>query len=132
LKVGNNGAGGRSDTVYFTAGLFDETHGLFGSLTPVAAGSPEVLAEQQMVTAAQDVFQMAVQTLNTDLSNGASQAQIRQDLLAVEPSLRDFLRAELNFAKDTLADQGGHLSVHVPSGDNSGHLLSLLDSLEDG
>jgi uncharacterized protein (TIGR03118 family) len=35
LKVGNGGAGGDANTVYFTAGLDNETHGLFGSLTPV-------------------------------------------------------------------------------------------------
>jgi len=34
LSVGNNGSGGRSDTVYFTAGPNDEKDGLFGSLTP--------------------------------------------------------------------------------------------------
>ena len=40
LKVGNGGAGGNSQTIYFTAGPNGETHGLFGSLTPVAPGSP--------------------------------------------------------------------------------------------
>jgi uncharacterized protein (TIGR03118 family) len=34
LKVGNGGNGGRSDTLYFTAGPNDEKDGLFGSLTP--------------------------------------------------------------------------------------------------
>src|SRR3954447_1992677 len=68
LKVGNGGNGGNANTVYFTAGLFDETHGLFGSLTPVAPGTPEGPAEQQRVTAFADVLQIAVQTLNTDLS----------------------------------------------------------------
>ena len=40
LKVGNGGSGGDANTVYFTAGLDHETHGLFGSLTPVAPGTP--------------------------------------------------------------------------------------------
>ena len=35
LQVGNGGMGGDANTVYFTAGLDHETHGLFGSLTPV-------------------------------------------------------------------------------------------------
>src|SRR5262249_30188689 len=30
LKVGNGGNGGDADKVYFTAGIFDESHGLFG------------------------------------------------------------------------------------------------------
>jgi uncharacterized protein (TIGR03118 family) len=110
LKVGNGGSGGDANTVYFTAGLFHETHGLFGSLAPVAARTPEGPAEQQMVTAFLDVFQLAVQTLNTDLSSGASKAQLRQDQQAVETALRDFVRAEVNFVLDSQADQGGHHS----------------------
>src|SRR5262249_21271897 len=50
LQVGNGKAGGDANTVYFTAGLFGESHGLFGSLAPVAASSPEGNTEQQMVT----------------------------------------------------------------------------------
>ena len=36
LIVGNDngGRGGRTDTIYFTAGPNDEQHGLFGSLSP--------------------------------------------------------------------------------------------------
>ena len=34
LKFGNDGNGGRSSTLYFTAGPDDESHGLFGSLDP--------------------------------------------------------------------------------------------------
>lgn len=36
LTPGNGGLAGRTDTIYFTAGPDDETHGLFGSLTPHA------------------------------------------------------------------------------------------------
>jgi uncharacterized protein (TIGR03118 family) len=34
LSVGNNGSGGKSDTVYFSAGPNGESDGLFGSLSP--------------------------------------------------------------------------------------------------
>jgi uncharacterized protein (TIGR03118 family) len=34
LQFGNNGAAGSSDTLFFTAGPEEETHGLFGSVTP--------------------------------------------------------------------------------------------------
>jgi uncharacterized protein (TIGR03118 family) len=34
LRVGNGGNGGKTDTVYFTAGPNDEQDGLFGTLTP--------------------------------------------------------------------------------------------------
>ncbi len=37
LFVGNGGAGGSADSVYFTAGGADESHGLFGSITPAPA-----------------------------------------------------------------------------------------------
>lgn len=40
LRVGNDHAGGSSQTIYFTAGPNGEKDGLFGSLTPVAPGSP--------------------------------------------------------------------------------------------
>src|SRR5262249_37695213 len=51
LRVGNGGNGGVSTAVYFTAGTFGESHGLFGSLTTVAPGSPEGPAEAQWVQA---------------------------------------------------------------------------------
>lgn len=35
LAFGNNAAAGVSDTLYFTAGPDDESHGLFGSLAPI-------------------------------------------------------------------------------------------------
>lgn len=35
LKFGNGGNGGKSNRLYFAAGLDDEQHGLFGSFTPV-------------------------------------------------------------------------------------------------
>ena len=37
LAFGNGGSAGPATTLYFTAGLDGETHGLFGTLTPVAA-----------------------------------------------------------------------------------------------
>ncbi len=40
LRVGNGGAGGNTNTIYFTAGPNGEKDGLFGSLTPVALGTP--------------------------------------------------------------------------------------------
>jgi uncharacterized protein (TIGR03118 family) len=108
LKVGNGKAGGDSNSVYFTAGTFDETHGLFGSLSPVAQGTPEGNAEQQLVTANLDVFNLSVQTFKTDSANGASKAQLQQDLQAIETALRNFVGAESNFLRDTQADQGVH------------------------
>jgi uncharacterized protein (TIGR03118 family) len=45
LVPGNDGAGGSSSKIYFTAGPDDETHGLFGSLTAV----PEPLSWAMML-----------------------------------------------------------------------------------
>jgi uncharacterized protein (TIGR03118 family) len=43
LIFGNGGNGGDVDTLYFTAGLEDELHGLFGSLAPVPVPSTLML-----------------------------------------------------------------------------------------
>jgi hypothetical protein len=37
LTFGNNGVAGSSTTLWFTAGPNNETDGLFGTLTPIAA-----------------------------------------------------------------------------------------------
>jgi uncharacterized protein (TIGR03118 family) len=125
LQVGNGRAGGDANTVYFTAGLFDETHGLFGSLAPVAPGTPEGNAEQQMVTAALDVFQLAVQTFQTDLAAGASPTQLKQDLKAIVTALSDLIQAELAQASDTHSDQGGAMILH-------GHHAGDTNNLSEG
>jgi uncharacterized protein (TIGR03118 family) len=110
LKVGNGKAGGDANTVYFTAGLAHEQHGLFGSLSAVAPGSPEGPAELQAVIAAQDVFAINLTTLQQDLSSGASPAQIRQDLQNLKQSLFDLVQAVTIFAADSASDSG--LSPH--------------------
>lgn len=43
LQFGNGGAGGKLGTLYFAAGIEDETHGLFGSLVPVPEPSTYAL-----------------------------------------------------------------------------------------
>ncbi len=104
LKVGNGGAGGAANTVYFTAGLFDETHGLFGSLTTVPPGSPEGPAEAQSVQADLDVVQLDLQQLEKDSSSGAPAATIRQDTQTLDTDSHALARAERAFARDTIDD----------------------------
>jgi uncharacterized protein (TIGR03118 family) len=41
LRFGNNGSAGLATTLFFTAGPDDETNGLFGTLTPIAAEKAE-------------------------------------------------------------------------------------------
>jgi hypothetical protein len=118
--------------VYFTAGLFDETHGLFGALTPVAAGTPEGPAEQQRVTAALDVLQLAVQTFQADLGNGASRDQLRQDQKAIDTAIGDFVRAESTFVHDEQADQGGLSSAHGHSQETLNDLFAMLGEQDNG
>ena len=112
LKVGNGGAGGATNTVYFTAGIFNETHGLFGSLTTAAPGSPEGAAEAQMITADLDVVQLDVQALQMDISSGASKTQVRQDVKTLDAALAQLARAEAHFNADALADLGAHHHGH--------------------
>ena len=40
LTNGNGGTAGSADTVYFTAGIGDERHGLFGALAPITSDHP--------------------------------------------------------------------------------------------
>jgi uncharacterized protein (TIGR03118 family) len=104
LQVGNGGPGGALDAVYFTAGPFDESHGLFGSLTTVAPGSPEGPAEAQLVQAHVDVVQLDLQQLATDTSSGALAATIKHDLQTLKADFDQLARAELAFVKDAADD----------------------------
>jgi uncharacterized protein (TIGR03118 family) len=104
LKVGNGGAGGAVDTVYFTAGPFEESHGLFGSLTTAAAGSAEGPAEAQWVQANADVVQLDLQRLAQDESSGASVATIKQDIQTLHTDSHAQASAERAFAHDTVED----------------------------
>jgi len=44
LQFGNGGAGGDRNKLYFAAGIDDESHGLFGSFTPVPEPAAYALA----------------------------------------------------------------------------------------
>jgi uncharacterized protein (TIGR03118 family) len=103
LHVGNGGLGGATNTVYFTAGPFDESHGLFGALTTAAPGSPEGMAEAQWVQANVDVVQNDLQQLAND-SSGGSAATIRQDTRTFQADSHALVQAERAFAADTAAD----------------------------
>ena len=43
LTFGNGGAGGDPNTLYFTAGIGEENHGLFGSLKPTTASATSLI-----------------------------------------------------------------------------------------
>jgi len=104
LKVGNGGAGGAPNTVYFTAGPFGESHGLFGSLSTVAPGSPEGSAEAQWVQANLDVVQLDLRVLANDSASGASKATIKQDARTLNADTRQLLLVQRAFGKDAVAD----------------------------
>ena len=104
LKVGNGGSGGATNTVYFTAGPFGESHGLFGSLTTAAPGSPEGPAEAQWVQANADVVQLDAQQLVKDTTAGAPASTIKQDIETLDADTRQLLRTERAFAQDTAED----------------------------
>jgi uncharacterized protein (TIGR03118 family) len=106
LKVGNGHGGGDASTVYFTAGIFHESHGLFGSFTTAAPGSAEGPAEAQAITADIDVVQLDLQTLLKDESAGASKATIRQDVRNLDAALVRLGRDEIRFTADALTDLG--------------------------
>jgi uncharacterized protein (TIGR03118 family) len=107
LRVGNGGNGGNggaADSVYFTAGIFGETHGLFGSLTPVAPGTPEGPAEEQMVHGDLVVFQTAVDNAINDILHGASTATLKQDEQALDAAFATLKSGEEQLIKDETHD----------------------------
>jgi uncharacterized protein (TIGR03118 family) len=104
LQVGNGGNGGIANAVYFTAGPFGESHGLFGSLTTAAPGSPEGPAEGQWVQANLDVVQLDLQRLNHDQSSGATAATVEQDRRALSTDFRQLAQAEGALTGDAVTD----------------------------
>jgi uncharacterized protein (TIGR03118 family) len=124
LRVGNGGSGGDPNTIYFTAGIDHENHGLFGSLTPVAAGTPEGPAEQQKVTAAVDVFQLDLTTVQQDLATMAPAAQLKTDLKALDQAFIDLIHAERQFAADARRDARTSMSGAGHGHDRDGDDLS--------
>jgi uncharacterized protein (TIGR03118 family) len=130
LKVGNGGNGGEANKVYFTAGIFDETHGLFGSLTSVAPGTDEGPAEGQMVQAALDVVQIDLNTVLVDISSGAPASQLEMDLQALNMAVRDFVIAEIHFTRDEISDQlHSGRSATGSSGAARGQFHNALDKI---
>jgi len=126
LKVGNGGMGGSSNTVYFTAGPFGESHGLFGSLTSVAAGSPEGMAEAQMVIAALDVVQIDLNTLIADIGSGASKGTILQDIKTLRADEVQFLQIQHEFLEDVRDDAAAAANAGAAK---AGQDLDDLDNL---
>jgi uncharacterized protein (TIGR03118 family) len=104
LQVGNGGNGGLTTSVYFTAGPFGESHGLFGSLTTAAPGSPEGPAEAQWVQANVDVVQLDLQQLSHDISSGAPLATIDQDNATLRADFAGLQAAQRAFRADARAD----------------------------
>jgi uncharacterized protein (TIGR03118 family) len=127
LRVGNGKAGGDSSKVYFTAGIDDEKHGLFGSLTPVAKGTPEGPAEAQMVQADLDVVQLDLTVVLNDISSGAPASQLQMDLQTLNTDLMNFIQAEIQFTRDTFHD--AHHGNRATALSGGGHSLHGLDTV---
>jgi len=104
LRFGNGGSGGAANTLYFTAGLFAERHGLLGSLQTVIAGSPEGQAEAQSVQAALDVVQLDLQQLVKDSGSGAPAATINQDIATLKADTDTLRTEERALGHDTKQD----------------------------
>jgi hypothetical protein len=56
LAFGNGGNGGNPDTLYFTAGIDMETHGLFGAIEPIPALSPKAPVIPNLPNGARQTF----------------------------------------------------------------------------
>jgi len=106
LKTGNGGNGGDQDDIYFTAGLFHETHGLFGELDAVDKGTPEGDAEAQTAQAFLDVAQLAQTTVQNDITNHVNKHQLKEDREALEDAIDGLQRADHTLDKDIHKDRG--------------------------
>lgn len=127
LKVGNGGNGGDKGTVYFTAGLDHENHGLFGSLAGVAPGTEsdaEALVERQMVQAEIDVVQLHTMAVINDITSQAPRATVRQDIQDLNTAIGDLVVAEVNFFID-------NHTFYQGSTDQGGATLQTLDTFLD-
>lgn len=74
LKFGNGGAGGDVDTLYYTAGIGEEEHGLFGSLNPTTATATSLIqfsADNYSVNEGTGSIEITV-TRDGDVSGSAS------------------------------------------------------------
>jgi uncharacterized protein (TIGR03118 family) len=134
LRVGNGKAGGAMDTVYFTAGLFGETHGLFGSLTTAAPGSAEGMAEAQFVTANIDEVQLDLTTVQNDLATGVPAATFLQDLNSLHDALVALIQVETNYGKDEHGDLSQFRAADQAIGETLeqiGIFHHLAEKLED-
>jgi uncharacterized protein (TIGR03118 family) len=131
LKVGSGSTrGGDLNQVYFTAGHFDETHGLFGSLTPVAAGTPEGPAEAQMAQAALDVTQLNLIALQNDIANNASPSQFRDDRKTLQDSVVNLIHVEQSLEDDIASDGAAAGSPEVTVDAAIGAFITAFRKLE--
>ena len=62
----------------------------------------------QALRAAVDVFEIALITVQKDLSGGVTGAALQTDIQTLHTAFVDLVRADLRFAFDLRADQFGH------------------------
>jgi uncharacterized protein (TIGR03118 family) len=129
LRFGGGGAGGDPNTLYFTAGIDNELHGLFGAFSAVAPGTPEGPAEAQKVVAALDVVQLDLGTLVSDINSGASPSTIAQDRQTLNTDFAALALAQRQFAQDQ--DSRHHPGTAATPAPGAGHDASTqaLDGL---
>jgi hypothetical protein len=129
LRIGNGGMGGDPNTVYFTAGIDNEMHGLFGSLAPVAQGTPGglgtpgELADAQAMGAALDVVHLDLGTLISDTNSETSQSIIAHDTQTLETDFAALVLAEQQLAQDS-RDGQGMAAMPVPG---AGQVAAIQD-----
>jgi uncharacterized protein (TIGR03118 family) len=126
LRFGNGGSGGDANKLYFTAGIQDEQHGLFGSLESADTG---------VFSSARDALRAAARNLLASLrdvvedgssASAGDRAALAKALARFEAALDQLVAGELGY---TVKTQGGGLQGGVSAGHRSGGHLTGLDSL---
>ena len=100
--------------------------------TPVQLQAAVACVVLVVLQAAVDVFQIDVNTVIQDLQNGVPQAQLRQDLQALQQAFIDLIQAEAQFFHDQHQDAGNH-GGDAPLTHSAGKLdFDLFDTLAHG
>lgn len=100
LVFGNGTNGGDPNTLYFTAGIFSEAHGLFGSLKPVSGVTPSTVrfsSADYFASEGEGFFDVTV-TRSGDVSGPASVNYATVDNGAVQSSDYEIALGKLTFA----------------------------------
>jgi uncharacterized protein (TIGR03118 family) len=140
LKFGNGGSGGPQDTLFFSAGIGEESHGLFGSISAIfrnQPAAPRAAADSDAATSAlsdttiASLFAAQAQHHGTLFTNSGSNIGSNSGLAGAVFSEADAWMAQHAMTGDlaTGVEPGGAVHAHAVEGaDGAGLDNAFADS----